>query len=129
MVNVDPDTERPTVDFTGLKIAAALAPLLLLFIYLGKDDMGLTIFIVLGVVVFSVKTHWNLHKNIWFWMTVAFIVALHSPLFFIVRWPHGSTPGVFYGIPVAFADFLVVSKILDLAEKVLSKGSDPKPQD
>jgi hypothetical protein len=35
-------------DYTGLKIGAILLPVLLLFAYFGKEDMGLAVLIVLA---------------------------------------------------------------------------------
>lgn len=120
--NDRPKAKEPT-DYTGLKIGAVLSPLVLLFIYLGKADMGLTVDIVLIAIVFAVKVHWNLKKHLWFWATIVVILALHVPLFFIVQWPHGNIPGIFYGMPFAIADFLIISKALGLAEKVFVKDS------
>lgn len=119
----DPPKAKEPVDYTGLKIGAILAPVLLLFIYLGKADMGLTVFIVLGVIIVAVKMRWNLRKHVWFWAIIVFILALHVPLFLIVRWPQGHLPTIFYTLPLGTADFLIISGALRLAEKLLSKDS------
>ena len=110
-------------DYTGLKIGAILLPMLLLFIYFGKADMGLTLFIVLGVSIVAIKIRWNLRKHLWFWLILVFIFALHVPLFFMIRWPHGNAPGLFYGLPFGLVDFLIISGGLRLAEKFFLKGS------
>jgi hypothetical protein len=47
MFDRDPRQAKALTDYTGLKIGAVLLPVLLLFIYLGKADMGLTAYIVL----------------------------------------------------------------------------------
>lgn len=71
----------------------------------------------------AIKIRWNLRKHVWFWATIAFILALHAPLFLIVRWPQGNLPTIFYTLPIGIADFLIISGALRLAEKLLSEDS------
>ena len=123
MFDRDPREEKAFTEYTGVKIGAILMPMLLLFIYFGKADMGLTLYIVSGVCIGAIKIRWNLRKYIWFWAIIAAIFALHVPLFFIIRWPHGKTPGLLYGLPFALVDFLLISEGLRLAEKLFAKGS------
>jgi hypothetical protein len=125
MSDHDPPRAKEPTDYTGLKIGAILAPLFLIFIYFGKADMGLTVFIVLGVTMVAIKIRWNLRKHAWFWAIIVFILALHVPLFLIVRWPQGKLPTIFYTMPLGIADFLIISGALALAEKLLSKDSSP----
>jgi hypothetical protein len=128
MFERDPREETAFTQYTGLKIGAVLMPMLLLFIYFGKADMGLTLYIVSVVCIGAIKIRWNLRKHIWFWAIIAAIFALHVPLFFIIRWPNGKTPGLLYGLPFALVDFLLISEGLRLAEKLLSRGSSPKDE-
>jgi hypothetical protein len=123
MSNYDPPRGKKPVDYTGLIFAAILAPVFLFFIYLGKADMGLAVFIVLGMIMFAIKIRWNLRKHVWFWAIVVFILALHIPLVLVVRWPQGNVPTLFYTMPIGIADFLIISKALGLAEKLLSQDS------
>jgi hypothetical protein len=85
--------------------------------------MGLAVFIVLGVSIFAIKLRWHLRKHVWFWAIIALILVLHVPLVFMVRWPQGSAPTLFYTMPFGLADFLIISGSLRLAEKFLSKDS------
>jgi hypothetical protein len=117
-----PAEEKEPTDYTGLKIGAILAPVILLFAYLGNADMGLTVFIVLGAIIFAIKLRWKLRKHIWFWATIVLILALHVPLFYLVRWPQGKTPTIAYSMPLGIADFLLIMGAIGLAEKVFSKG-------
>ncbi len=82
----DDSQVKATTDYTGLKIGAILAPVLLAFIYFGKADMGLAISIVLGVMMVAIKTRWYLREHVWFWAAIVLIFALHVPLFLRVRW-------------------------------------------
>jgi hypothetical protein len=126
MFERDPREAKKLTDYTGLKIGAILVPMLLLFIYLGKADMGLAVFIVLGVMMVAIKIRWNLRKHVWFWAIIVFILALHVPLFFIVRWPQGNLPTLFYTLPFGLIDFLIISKALGLAEGFFSRGFSSK---
>jgi hypothetical protein len=110
-------------DYAGLKIGAILLPMLLLFAYFGKEDMGLAAVIVLGVMAVAIKIRWNLRKHVWFWAIIAFVLALHVPLFFVIRWPQGNVATLFYTLPLGLIDFLIISGILGLGEKLLSKHS------
>jgi len=123
MFERDPREAKALTDYTGIKIGAILLPMLLLFIYLGKADMGLAVFIVLGVGIVAIKIRWNLRKHIWFWAIIAIILALHVPLVFIVRWPQGSVPTLFYTLPFGLVDFLIISGALRIAEKHFAKSS------
>lgn len=112
-------------DYTGLKIGAVLLPVFFLFVYWGKEDMGLAVLIVLGVTIGAIKLRWDLRKHVWFWAIIAVMLALHVPLFFVVRWPQGNVPTLFYTLPFGIIDFLVISGVLGIAERLLSR--DPSP--
>jgi len=73
--------------------------------------------------MFAIKLRWNLRKHAWFWAVIVFILALHVPLFFVVRWPQGNLPTIFYTMPLGIADFLIILGAVGLAEKFLSKDS------
>ena len=60
MFDYDPPKKKEPTDYTGLKILAILAPVFLLFIYLGKADLGLTATIVLGMIILVITIRWNL---------------------------------------------------------------------
>ena len=115
-------------DYTGLKIGAILLPVFFLFVYWGKADMGLAVLIVLGVKIGAIKIRWDLRKHVWFWAIIAVILALHVPLLFMIRWPQGNVPTLFYTLPFGLIDFLIISGILELAEKLLSRDSSPKDE-
>ena len=123
MFDQDSPKEKEPTDYTGLKIVGLLAPVFLLFILLGNADMGLTVCIVLGMIMLAIKLRWHLRKRVWFWAIIFFILALHVPLFFVVRWPQGKAPTIAYTMPFGIADFAIVMGTLGLAEKFSSKSS------
>jgi hypothetical protein len=123
MFDYESPKPKEPVDYTGLKIGLMTAPVFFLVTFLYNADAGLAACIVLGVMVFAIKIRWYLRKHIWFWAIIAVILALHVPLVFMVRWPHGHAPTIFYAMPIGIADFLIISGALRLAENLLSKGS------
>ncbi len=90
MFDYESPMEKEPVDPTDLIIGVILGAALLLFILLGKVDIGLTVCVILGAAIFAIKLHWDLRKHIWFWAIIAIILALHVPLVFMVRWPQGN---------------------------------------
>jgi len=123
MIDHDPPEAKGPTDYTGLKIAAMLAPVFLLFAFLGNADMGLTVCIVLGAIMLAIRIRWNLRKRLWFWPLIVFILSVHVPLFVFVRWPQGSLPTIFYTLPIGIADFLIILGAIGLAERFFSKDS------
>ena len=123
ILDYDRSAEKDPTDYTGLIIGVSLLPVLAIFLYFAKVDLGLTVVIVLGAIVFAIKIRWNLRKHVWFWATIILILALHVPLFFIVRWPFGRVPTIAYTMPFGIADFLIILGALGLAEKLFSRDS------
>jgi len=117
-----PKAKEP-VDYTGLKIGLMLLPVFFLITFLYNADVGLAACIVLGMITLAVKVRWNLRKRVWFWPIIVVILALHVPLVFMVRWPQGHAPTIFYVMPIGIADFLIISGALRLAERLFSKDS------
>jgi hypothetical protein len=122
MFDYDPPKEKEPVDYTGLKIGAMVAPVFFLVTFLYNADAGLAACIVLGVILFAIKIRWYLRRHLWFWAVIAVILALHVPLVFMVRWPQGNVPTLFYTMPLGIADFLIISGALGLAQRFFSKG-------
>jgi hypothetical protein len=123
MFDYDPPKEKEPADWTGLKIVALLSPVFFLITYLANADMGLAACIVLGMIAVAIKIRWNLRRHVWFWATIVFVLALHVPLVFMVRWPQGKGPTLFYTLPIGIADFLIILGSVGLAEKFFSKDS------
>ncbi|HEX5438983.1 MAG TPA: hypothetical protein VFW98_17660 [Gemmatimonadaceae bacterium] len=121
--------EKRSTDWSGTIIGVMLLPVFFLFVYLGKAEMGFNLVIVLGMVLLAVKLRWRLRKHAWFWPTIIFILALHVPLLFVVRWPDSNVPTIVYSMPLAIADLFLILGALSLAEKVFSKNSSSTGED
>lgn len=123
MFDYDPPKAKEPVDYTGLKIGAMLVPVFFLITFLSNADMGLAACIVLGMIMVAIKIRWDLSRHVWFWATIVFILVLHVPLVFMVRWPQGRGPTLFYTMPIGIADFLIILGAVNVAEKFFSKHS------
>jgi hypothetical protein len=128
MFDYDPPKEKEPVDYTGLKIVGILAPVFFLITFLSNADMGLAACIVLGMVMLAIKIRWHLRKHLWFWAIIVLILALHVPLVFMVRWPQGHAPTLFYTMPLGIADFLIILWTVGVAERFFSKSSSSKDE-
>jgi len=123
MFDYESPKPKEPVDYTGLKIVVLVAPVFFLITYFYNADAGLAACIVLGLLLLAIKIRWYLRKHIWFWAIIVVILAVHIPLVFMVRVPQGHAPTLFYTMPLGIADFLIISGVLRLAEKFLSKGA------
>jgi hypothetical protein len=123
MFNYEPPKEKAPTDYSGTIIGAMLLPVLFFFIYIGKPELGFTACIVLGMSTIAVKLRWKLRRHVWFWATIIFILALHIPLLFMVRWPQSNVPTIAYSLPLGITDFLLISGAIGLAQKLFSKDS------
>jgi hypothetical protein len=124
----EPKRERRT-DWTGTLIGIALLPVFVVFVWLDKAEMGFTVTIILGMIVLAIKLQWKLRKHIWFWATIAVVLAIHVPLIFIVRWPDTRIPTIAYSMPLGIADFLVISGAIALSKMLFLKGSSSGDDD
>jgi hypothetical protein len=79
MFDYESPKEKEPVDYTGLKLAALVAPVFVLVTFLYNADAGLAAYIVVGVMVFAIKLRWYLRKHIWFWAIIAVIFAAPRP--------------------------------------------------
>jgi uncharacterized membrane protein YwaF len=114
--------ERKPTDWTGVIIGALLLPVLLVFIHLGKQNLGRTVCICLGMIMLAIRVRWDLRRHVWFWGIIVGVMALHVPFLFMVRWPSGWVPAVAM-LPVALADCLIILGAVYLVEK-LTKAKD-----
>jgi hypothetical protein len=115
----EPQGKKRT-DYTGVIIGVILLPVLLLFIHLGKEDMGRSACIGLGTILLAIRIRWDLRKHFWFWGVIVLVFVLHIPLFLFLRWPHGWTPAVAI-LPIALMDCLIILGAIHLIER-LTKG-------
>lgn len=112
------------VNYSGFIIGAILSPVLLLFIYFGKGEMGRAACIGLAGILLAIKIRWDLRNRFWFWGIIAVLLALHIPLLLLIRWPSGWVPAI-AALPFALADFLIVLGAVRFVEKFILKTVPP----
>jgi hypothetical protein len=114
--------EKKPTDYTGLIIAAILLPPFLVFIYFGKESLGITVSLVLGALMVAIRIRWDLRQQLWFWETIGFVLVLHIPFLYFVRIP----PAWFHSVamvPIVFPDCLLTVGIIRLVEKFHERNS------
>ena len=113
-----------STDYTGVIIAAILAPVYLVFYLVGNEKMGRSVFVVLGMTMLAIRIRWDLRNRLWFWLVIVFVLALHIPLLFFVRWPegyHGWLPAI-GTLPIGLADVLIILGVVYFVEKFIVKS-------
>ena len=119
--NANAPTEQKPTDYTAGVILAILLPIMLFFTHIGKTDVGLNVAVCLGMCMVAIRIRWELRTRGWFWGVIAFVLALHVPLFFLVQWPHGWVPGVAL-LPVGLADVLIILGAVRFVENRIVKS-------
>lgn len=118
------ENERKRRDWSGVIIGAVILPVYLVFHFLGKEDMGRTAALVLGMSLLAVRLRWKLRKHVWFWATVIAVFCLHIPLILRFRWPDRWISGTEL-LPFGLADLLIMLGCIWLVEKVATIMTRP----
>jgi hypothetical protein len=116
----EPKEQKPT-DWSGVIIAAILAPVYIFFIWIGKEDLGLSVFICLGMTVLAIKIRWDLRKCFWFWGVIILILALHVPLILRLRWSGLHVTRISL-LPIGVADLAITLGVVGFVEKFIVKA-------
>jgi uncharacterized membrane protein YwaF len=117
---------RKPADWSGVIIGLILLPVYILFWLYGKEELGRSVFIILGMTMLAIRVRWDLRKRLWFWAIIISVLALQVPLLFLFRWPHGYhgwLPAV-GTLPVGLADVLIILGAVSFVEKFIVK---PRP--
>lgn len=122
MFDSEAPKEKSPTDWSGTIIGVALLPVLFVFVFLGKAELGFNLILVLGLIMIAVRLRWKLRRYAWFWGTIAFVLLLHIPFLFLVHWPQSKVPTIAYSLPLGVVDFLLISGALGLAEKLFAKS-------
>lgn len=118
------DTQKKPTDYTGLIIVVLLLPVYLAFYFLGQEELGRSVSLVLGMVMLAIKVRWDLRKRVWFWAVILFVLLLHVPLLLLFRWPqgfHGWLPAI-GTLPIGLADVLIILGAVQFVEKFIVKA-------
>jgi hypothetical protein len=111
------DRVKKATDYTGVIIGIILLPVILLSVHLHQESLGRSVCICLGSLMVGIRIRWDLRNHIWFWGIIVLLVAVHVPLFLLIRWPHGWVPAVVM-LPVALVDCLIFLRIVRFVENL-----------
>ena len=64
------------------------------FVYWGRFDLALASFVSVAMIVLAIAMRWKLRRHAWFWITMAFLTALHLPFILFVHWTTKWIPAV-----------------------------------
>jgi hypothetical protein len=122
----EPKEKKPT-DYSGLIIGLAVLPVMLIFYWFDKDDLALSVAMVLGSILLAIRVRWDLRKRIWFWGIIVLVSLLHIPLVLRIQWPSGWIPGVAL-MPIGLADCLIILGIVRFVEKYIVRTAPPNEE-
>lgn len=91
-----------------------------LFDHFGRLDLGLPVLNCIGVLGFIIALMRKLWLHPWFWVTMAFIAALHALLIIFVPWTSNWVPAMAVA-GIDSLDFCLILWILAIAEKFMKK--------
>lgn len=94
--------------------------LALLFVHFGRFDLARPTLISVAMIVLAIVMRWKLRRHVWFWITMAFLAALHLPLILFVPWTTRWIPA-FVIAPVGIVDLYVMLWILSVVRKFMEK--------
>lgn len=119
----EPEDERPNneekdPDYSGVIIGLILLPVFFFFRHIGKTDLGLNVFVWLGVNMIVIRLRWKLRKHFWFWLVMILVLAFESPLVLVIQWPQKWVPGIAL-LPIGVAGFLIAIGAIRIMEKFL----------
>jgi hypothetical protein len=97
-------------------LSIAVFPLGLLAEHFTGRGSGLPTSLCAGIIFIAVWWRWDLSDRLWFWATVAAIVALHAVLIFSVHWTTRWIPAAI-SMPFCMVDVLLILKIFSFGEK------------
>jgi hypothetical protein len=117
------DSKAPTRELTSKSAYVALLfalPVLLIFVYLGKWQMGIGAWICAGLVLIVVRSHWDLRGSFWFWLSIGVALLLQVPIILLIPWGNRGLSGISL-LPVAVVDYGLVYGCVKLAEKMMKR--------
>jgi hypothetical protein len=76
------------------------------------------------MIIITVAMRWKFKGRMWFWITMAFLAALHVPLILFIPWTTKWIP-VLGIIPIGIADLYVMLWIIAKIGKLMEKRTTP----
>jgi hypothetical protein len=86
----------------------------LLFVFSGRFDLARPSLMAVAMVALAIVMRWKLRQQVWFWITITFLAALHLPLILFVPWTTKWIPAIViapFGIADLYAMLWVISVV------------------
>jgi hypothetical protein len=113
--------------YIGIWIVAILLPLYFAFFYAGRPDTGKYVCIGVGMHLIAIWINWDLRRQLWFWTTIATLLAIHIPLLLIVPWPSRWIPAMSV-LPFGVADCALILGVIALMERLMKRRAHAMPE-
>jgi len=82
----------------------------------GRFELARPIMFSVTMIGVTIAMRWKLKVHVWFWITVAFLTALHVPLILFVPWTTKWIPALVL-IPFGTADLYVMLWVISIVGK------------
>lgn len=96
-----------------LGVMLGALPLELLFVYFRRFDLARPTLISTGIIAIAVALRWKLRHHAWFWIAIAFLIALHLPLILFIPWTTSWIP-VFLIAPLGMTDLYAMLWVISV---------------
>jgi hypothetical protein len=90
--------------------------LFFLFDHFGKLAIARPTLYSVAIIIITIALRWKLRGHVWFWITMAFLAALHAPLILFVPWTTRWIPALVV-IPIGIADSYAMLWVVSVVGK------------
>ena len=112
-----PETPKRKWTLWSIAVVVLAFPLVPLFTHFGRPASGPPAYLFTLMLLLSIRGRWELSRKIWFWVTIAGIVAIHVPLILLVPWSSRWIPAIIK-LPFCIVDLLLILGIISTVEKL-----------
>jgi hypothetical protein len=110
----------------GYLILLCSSPILIAFAILGNVHLGFGAWICTVLVMFVVRTRWDLRRHVWFWIIIIIAELIQIPIVLVIPWSDRNLTWITF-LPVAVLDYALVYGCIKLIEMMLRKDKGVSP--
>lgn len=88
--------------------------------HFGKFALARPIVFSVSVIGVTIAMRWKLKKHVWFWITMAFLTALHVPLILLIPWTTMWIPALVL-TPIGIVDLYTMLWVISLIGKTVKR--------
>jgi hypothetical protein len=114
----DRQMRMPIWGYIFIPVGAFL--LFALFDHFGKLALARPTVFSVSIIIITVAMRWKLRRHVWFWITMAFLAALHVPLILFPPWTAKWIP-VLIVIPIGIADSYAMLWVISVVGKSMEE--------